>query len=164
MASEATEPVTPASATMKVRNFGLTLVTMARTSADKSPDCSATATPSMTARMTPNGGKLVKFSTASVTMREIFSVVRRDSTSMVSPDLGSSALMPIKWPIHEVMATMIARMTKSQKGSGSLLPIFSTVPKKPLAFSGFSLVLVSAIVSALSVDRVGHHCVPDFVF
>ena len=155
MASEATEPVTPANATTKVSILALTLVTMPRTKAESRPDCSATATPSITARMTPSGGKLVKFSTASVTMREIFSVVSSDCTSMVSPVLGSSAVMPMRCPSQEVTATIAARMTKSQNGSGSLLPIFSTVPRKPLAERGFSLVSVSAIVSALSVDWVG---------
>ena len=80
MASEATEPVTPASATMNVSIFGLTLSTIARTIAASRPVCSATATPSITARITPSGGKAMKFSTASVTMREMFSPVSSDST------------------------------------------------------------------------------------
>ena len=68
-ASEATEPVTPASASVKVNTLGPTFATIERTRALSRPECSATATPSITVRITPRGGKLVKFSTASVSMR-----------------------------------------------------------------------------------------------
>ena len=110
---------------------GPTLATIARTSAPRKPVCSATATPSITDSTTPSGGKAMKFSTASVTMREMFSVVSRDWTSMVSPVPGSTADMPALWPIQEVTATTLARMANSQNGSGSLLPIFSMMPRKP---------------------------------
>ena len=55
-ASDATEPVTPARATAKVSVRGPTLATIARTTALMSPECSATATPSITVMMSPSGG------------------------------------------------------------------------------------------------------------
>lgn len=131
MASEATEPVTPASARAKVRVRGPTLATMARTRADSRPECSATATPSITVRMTPSGGKSVKFFTASVIIRCSPSAVRRLSTRMVSPVSGWIAVMPRREPTQLVRATTPARMTKSQNGSGSLLPIVSMAPRNP---------------------------------
>ena len=131
MASEATEPVTPAMATAKVSVRGPTRETIARTTADKNPLCSATATPSITVMMTPSGGKEVKLVTVSVTILEMLSWVRRLSTSTGSPLAGSVALMPIVEPIQLETATTPARMTNSQKGSGSLLPSFSTQLRNP---------------------------------
>lgn len=118
---------------------------MARTIVESRPVYSATATPSMTARTTPSGGKETKFFTASVTIRERLSVVNRDSTAMVLPLPGSVAVMPIRLPIHDSATTTPERMTKSQNGLGSLLPTFSMTPRKPpppVSFSSGSLVVV----------------------
>ena len=73
----------------------------------------------------------MKFSTASLTIICRPSVESRDLTATASPVAGSSALMPTFAPIHEVTATIPPMITNSQNGSGSLLPIFSTTPRKP---------------------------------
>ncbi|WJZ08258.1 hypothetical protein CGLAUT_08895 [Corynebacterium glaucum] len=137
IASEAMEPVTPASATMKVSIRGLTLATIARIIAESRPECSATATPSITVRITPSGGNAMKFCTASVTILEMYSPVRRFSTWTVSPLPGLVACIPMRLPIQEEATVMMPRMTKSQNGSGSLLPTFSIQPSTPLWVPSF---------------------------
>ena len=73
----------------------------------------------------------MKFSTASVTIREMFSPVSRDSTWISSPEAGSVADRPALLASQDDTATTPARITNSQNGSGSLLPTFSIQPRKP---------------------------------
>ena len=68
IASEATEPVTPVSASTNVSHPAETRETTSFTAVLMSPLRSATATPSKTVITTPRGGKEAKFSTASPTM------------------------------------------------------------------------------------------------
>ena len=82
-------------------------------------------------------------------MREIFSAVSRLSTWISSPDDGSIALNPALLATQEETATTAERITKSQNGSGSLLPIFSIQPRNPPVASLLSFCLRLVFVDAL---------------
>ena len=138
-ASEAIEPVTPASATMKVSKMGdFTFARAARIAAPMRPEYSATATPSIHTKIKPTGAKLVKLVTASEIICWRYSAVARFSTAIISPVAGSVACIPMAEPIHDETTMTPARTTKSQKGLGSILPTRSRVARKPPGCSPFA--------------------------
>ena len=111
---------------------------MPRTAADKSPERSATPTPSIATSTTPNGAKLVKFVTRLVKIMRIPSAFNKltarimpsSATPRVPAGLGSSTASPIqpKTPERRTMPT--ARTANKVTGCGRKLPNHSTVSRK----------------------------------
>ena len=96
------------------------------------PDFSATPTPIIAPRTTPNGGNVAKFLMASSTMRTKLARLSRLTAVMVSPVAGLTALTPVSAASHEAIKMTTQRMMKMKTGSGSLLPAVSMASRKRL--------------------------------
>ncbi len=112
--------------------------TMPRTAADKSPERSATPTPSIATSTTPNGAKLVKFVTRLVKIMRMPSAFNRltarimpsSDTPRVPAGLGSSTASPIQPNTPERRTIPRARTANKVTGCGRKLPNHSTVSRK----------------------------------
>ena len=101
------------------RGIFLTNLPMA---AAKSPECSATAAPSITTISKPNGGNEVKVVGISTRKRLTFWLVSRLWACSVSPVNGWIALAPREAATIETITSIKISQMKMNDGSGSALP------------------------------------------
>ena len=112
------------------RNFGVTF-SSERIAELMKPVCSATPMPSIATSTTPTGWKCEKF----VTMTDRNSVMAPGASRLLitsgALERGSMTLNDTYDSSHDNTQTMNNSAMKSTAGSGSLLPIRSTVARKP---------------------------------
>lgn len=157
-------PSTPPSATPRTTVRGDRPDSIRRASASKSPDRSATATPSITVSTVPSGPKVTKEPWAPVIRSRTASPDRALRTPTTPPEEGSSTCRPEAFSAQLTRARTPHRIQNSQNGCGSAFPARSTrsrsrEPRPPSSGSvaRTSAVRLSGGLMAASWEGTGKH-------